>query len=220
MKYKKVAELNEFNTILNLQKARYDGFNRADVDVSSIMAVEMDQAAVTYADAPNPALGTQALVTCLGIFVYNANNQALGLCHLTQEHGAPEIWSREGMDELRKMLSMVSSDENHKLEARLVGMNSCGVSDMSKDLVNDILQELDQHDCTVISADILKKPGPGDVAADARAWDQGLMRGNIDRVDFFAMENGRNEMYQQSRHVIDLSQMSASHSFDVNELSF
>lgn len=175
-------------------------------DAKDIVGVDMYEAGVVDNRGDFSVIGTTALATCIGVAVHNPKTKATGVCHVVGD-GARSYPSPDSEDALVAMLKNASGPDYEPLEARLVGAHMGG--ELNNDFLNRIYDLLAEFDTTVLSADVKGKPGPKDFAVDAANWEQGLIRGSVDMVDFRADPNtgGFAEMIKQKMESVDLTNM-------------
>lgn len=192
--------------IMDLPKAPYIEDAPESFDPSEAVAVEMHDGAVTNPDAQYPALGTVALLTCIGVIAHNPVTKATGLVHVVSD-GVEEYPSPDSAESLNQMLANVKGEVGSFIETRIVGAHMGG--EMQNGILNVIMDTLSEYDAVVLSADVKGKAGPKNVAVDAARWDEGLVRGSVDMVDFMndPQAGGMVEMIRQRSAVVDLSNM-------------
>ncbi len=192
--------------LMDLPKASFMKDARDTFDPSGAVAVEMNEGGVTSTNAEYPALGTMSLATCIGVAVHNPLTKATGLVHVVSE-GSLSQMSSESVKSLRAVLNNVHQGDGSLMEARLVGAQMGG--SMQDGILNEIIDMLAEYDASILSFDVKGKPAPMHIAIDSARWEEGLVRGGSDSVDFLhdPETGGVEEMLRQKRNSVNLDDM-------------
>jgi len=179
---------------------------RETFDPAQAVGADMDDGAVTLPGAQYPAVGTVALATCIGVIAHNPVTKATGIVHVVSD-GAESYPSATSQQSLEQMLSSVSGADGSPIEARIIG-GHIG-STLQDGILNHIADMLAEYDATLLSADTKGKPGPKNVAVHSARWDEGIIRGGVDMVDFMGDPDtgGMAEMIRQRQECVDLDDM-------------
>jgi len=193
--------------LMDLPRAPVIEDARETFDPAQAVGVDMNDGAVTLPDAEYPAVGTVALATCIGVIAHNPATKATGIVHVVSE-GAESYPSEASQESLEHMLNSVSGGYGQPIEARIVGAYIG--ADLQDGILNHIADMLAEYDATVLTADMKGKPGPKDVAVHAARWDEGIIRGSVDMVNFMGDPDtgGIPEMVRQRQQCLDLEGMS------------
>ncbi len=192
--------------LMDLPKAPYIEDAPDSFDPGRAVAVEMHDGAVTLPDAEYPALGTVALLTCIGVAAHNPISKATGLVHVVSD-GVEEYPSPDSEASLKHMLASVKGGMDTEIEVRLVGAHVGG--EMQNGILNEIMDILSEYNSVILSADVKGKAGAKNIAIDSSRWSEGIIRGSVDMVDFMNDPDagGMVEMIRQRQMVVDLHDM-------------
>ncbi len=176
-------------------------------DPEGAVSVEMHEGAIVTPSSKYTAVGTNSLITCIGFAVHNPVTKVTGLCHLVSD-GIKSQLSTDSKDSLLGVLNGVKSGMNNvELEVRMLGARVG--DDMHDGMINQILDITSDYNALVLSADLKGKGAPKGFVVDCNRWDEGVIRGGVDMVDFTNDKSTERvaEMIAQGRQSVDLNDM-------------
>lgn len=181
--------------------------------------IAMDAAGVTNSGSGLPIIGTCGIISCVGVAVANRELGVAGLAHLAADSDKPEHLSPGGKEVLKNLLSVAREDPSQVLEVRLNGPYSAA----AHVLIKDVLAEINAlPNVRVLSADVLGKGYPADIAVDARRWDEGLIKGRnsseIDMRDTVGNPDLMVKFLEGNKHRVDLTDLPHVGTYDKNGL--
>lgn len=196
---------DRMQAMMDLPKAPYIKDAKQVFDPAEAVAIDMDDGGVTLPDAQYPAVGTIRLSTCIGVMAHNPNTKATGLVHVSMDGTNPRP-SAASEKSLKQMMDSVKGGMDIEVEVRLVGANR-GL-EFQHGIMNTLLDFLAEYDAVVLSADVMRKAGPENVAVHAAYWDEGLIRGGADVLDRTNAQSGGFEaLIMQRMESVDLTEM-------------
>lgn len=201
-----IDNTDRMQAMMDLPRAPVISDAKETFDPAQAVGADMDDGAVTLPDTQYPAVGTVALATCIGVIAHNPDTKATGIVHVVSE-GAESYPSAASQQSLEQMLTSVSGGDRSPIEARIIGGHIGG--NLQDGILNHIADMLAEYDATLLSADMKGKPGPKNVAVHSARWDEGIIRGGVDMVDFMGDPDtgGVAEMIRQRQESVDLDDM-------------
>lgn len=191
---------------MQLPKADYIEDARSTFEPKSAVFVDMHEGAIVTPNSQYAAIGTNSLATCIGFTVHNPVTKATGLCHLVSDGIKPRL-SDDSENSLIHVLNSVKAGMDVELEVRMLG--AYFGEDLHDGMINQILDIASDYNIIVLSADLKGKAGPKGFAVDSNRWDEGMIRGGADMVDFMndPSTGGIVEMMKQKGYSVDLTEM-------------
>ena len=191
--------------LMALPKADYIADARDTFYAKDALSVGMHEGAIVAPNSKYTSAGTNSLLTCIGVAVHSPATKATGLCHLVSD-GIEACLSEDSENSLIQVLNGVKAGMDTELEARMLGAIG---GDMNDGLINQILDIASPYNVTVLSAELKGKDAPKGFAVDCERWDEGLIRGGADMVDFMndPYTGGFEEMIRQKKQSVDLGEM-------------